>query len=81
MECIDILSCTACARTVDQWTMLPKCKRCGGKVFKLVQPTKWVLLCWFLNEPRHVVRLIIQDLREKWDEQKGKHRNTDSAGS
>lgn len=65
MEPIELLACIGCSRTVDQWTMLGGCKECGGKLFKQIRPTKFRLLCWFLNEPKHVARIIWKDICEK----------------
>lgn len=62
---IEILACIGCGRTVDQWTMCAGCSECGGKLFKQIAPTKFRLLCWFVNNPKHVINLFIQDLREK----------------
>lgn len=66
MERIDILACTVCSRIVDQFTMIPQCKRCSNKYFRLVGATWYTLLCWFLNEPKHVTKLFIEDIREKY---------------
>lgn len=67
MEPIEILSCVVCSRVVDQWTMIPKCKRCGMNRFKQIAPTKWAIIQWFISEPKHVIKLLIQDLREKYE--------------
>lgn len=66
MEPIEILACMGCGRTEDQWTMCYGCKDCHGKLFKQIKPTKFRLLCWFFNNPKHVWELIKQDLREKY---------------
>ncbi len=66
MEPVDILSCIGCGRIVDQWTMVPFCKRCGTNRFKLINPSAFTVLCWFLNEPKHVFKLILQDILEKY---------------
>lgn len=71
MEPIELLSCAGCQRIVDQWTMFPKCKRCGTKMFRQVRPTKYMILCWFLNQPKHVAKLYLQDLREKYHAKRG----------
>lgn len=65
MEPIDILACVTCGRVVDQWTMIPKCKRCGTNRFRLIKPTYWAVFKWFINEPKHVIQLILQDIKEK----------------
>lgn len=65
MEPIELLSCLGCQRIVDQWTMLRGCERCGGKLFRQVRPSSFLILCWFLNEPKHVLKLILRDIREK----------------
>ncbi len=65
MEAICLLSCTSCGRIVDQWTMIPKCKRCGTNRFKQVNPGWFVLFCWFMNEPKHAFNLVVQDIKEK----------------
>lgn len=67
METIDILSCITCGRIADQWTMLPCCAVCRGIRFRLVAPTKFNLLCWFINNPRHVIKLFIKSLRENYE--------------
>ncbi len=67
MENIDILSCIGCGRIVDQWMMLPKCEVCKGIRFRLVAPTKFNLLCWFINNPKHVIKLFIKDLKERYE--------------
>lgn len=65
MEPIEILSCIDCGRTMDQYTMIYGCPRCGAKLFRLVTPTKFRLIAWFINEPKHVTKLILRDIREK----------------
>lgn len=66
MEVIEILSCTTCSRIVDQYTMAPRCKRCGTNRFRAVNPSAYILACWFFNNPKHVLKLIAQDIREKY---------------
>lgn len=68
MEPIELLSCLGCRRTVDQWTVGTGCVECSSKLFKQIKPTKFRIVCWFLNNPKHVCRLIAKDFREKWDE-------------
>ncbi len=70
MEPIFLMSCIACGKIVDQWTMIPNCDRCGTNRFKQVQPTAFIKLCWFVNYPRHVAKLLLQDLREKRHEKR-----------
>lgn len=77
---IEILACMGCSRTVDQFTMCYGCVECGGKLFKAIKPTKFRLLCWFFNDPKHVWKLILQDIRETYEKRR-KHCNTDSSGS
>lgn len=68
MEPVELLSCMGCQRIVDQWTMLGRCKRCGGHFYKQVRPTWYIKLCWFLNEPKHVAKMYWQDFRERQNE-------------
>lgn len=71
METISILGCTNCGRIVDQYTMIPRCKRCGTNRFRLLKPTVYTLLCWAINEPKHFLGLLKQDIREKYHDKKG----------
>jgi hypothetical protein len=71
MEPIELLSCVCCGRIVDQWTMIPECKRCKTNRFRAIQPTRFAIFRWFLNEPRHVFKLLWQDLKEKLHEARG----------
>lgn len=62
---IELLACLGCGRTVDHLTMFPNCKRCGSKHFRAIGPSPYILLCWFINNPKHVIKLFIEDLKEK----------------
>lgn len=81
MEIIEILSCYGCQRIVDQFTMGTKCPRCHSKYFKTVHPSKWILFKWFIYNPKHVLKLIATDIREKYYEARSKHSNTNSSSS
>lgn len=65
MKIIELMSCTGCGRIIDQIWMPSQCK-CGVRFFKAVGPTKWVLIKWFLNNPKHVVKLVIADWKERY---------------
>lgn len=64
MEIIELMSCTGCGRIIDQICMPKQCK-CGVRFFKAVGPDWIILFKWFINNPKHVVKLIIKDIKEK----------------
>lgn len=66
MEPIEILSCLGCQRIHDNLTFQPRCPRCNTQYFKRVEPSKWILFKWFITQPKHVIKLLIQDIREKY---------------
>ena len=66
MELIELLSCMGCQRIVDQYTFPPQCPRCKSKFHKQVHPTKWLIFKWFITQPKHVSKLFIDDIRERY---------------
>lgn len=68
MEPIELLSCIACSRIVDQWTMGPSCTLCGTNRYRKVNPSWFTILCWIWNHPKHVAKLVVQDIKEKCHE-------------
>ena len=72
METIELLGCLGCQRIIDniifrnQWF----CSSCNGKYFKPVAPSKWTLIKWFIGNPKHVMKLLLLDIREKYSEYK-----------
>lgn len=65
MEPIELLECLGCGCVYDQWSMIPHAFRCKRNRFAAIMPTRMNRLKWFLNEPIHVLRLYIQDVKEK----------------
>lgn len=63
---IELMACMGCQRIVDQFTFPASCPRCMSKFHKAVNPSKWVIFKWFLAHPKHVLKLIIEDIREKY---------------
>lgn len=60
---IELMACTGCQRIIDQFTFPARCPRCGGRFHKAVRPTYWTICRWFFTHPKHVINLVIQDIR------------------
>lgn len=67
---IELFSCMGCGTILDQFTSIKGCPKCFTKFVKPVYPTKWVIFKWFLGHPKHVIKLILQDIREKYYEKR-----------
>lgn len=65
---IELLACLGCWRIIDNFAYPPLCTVCGSKRTKAVGPSKFNILRWFLSAPKHVMKLILQDIREKCHE-------------
>lgn len=63
---IELMSCRGCQRVVDQFSFPIRCPRCGSGYFAAVNPSKWILVRWFLSNPKHVLRLVLKDLKERY---------------
>lgn len=62
---IELMACRAgCGRVIDQFYMPDRCK-CGSRFFTAVNPDILILVKWFIQQPIHVIKLVIQDLWEK----------------
>lgn len=66
MEKIELLSCLGCQRIVDQFTFPAQCPRCMGNFHKQVAPSKLIIFKWFITQPKHVIKLYIQDIKERY---------------
>lgn len=78
---IELLSCFGCSRIFDNLSVPELCPRCHTKFFKAVNPSKWILVCWFFNNPTHVSKLLLKDLWETIREKAVQLSHTDSTGS
>lgn len=70
METIELLSCCGCQRIIDHTIFTSNCKRCHSKFFRTIGPSWWILVKWFVFNPKHVIKLLIQDIREKYHDKK-----------
>ena len=59
---IELFKCKDCWRVVDQF-LPPNCP-CMSKWSVRVNPTKFNLIKWFLANPKHVIKLLVQDFHE-----------------
>lgn len=65
MEIIELLECLGCGKVFDQWSMISHALRCKRNRFAAIAPTTYNKLRWFIYSPKHVLSLILQDIREK----------------
>lgn len=66
---IKLYQCDGCWRVTDNYQTSDgtwiRCK-CGRNKLWQVNPTKFNLLKWFLNDLRYVSHLILEDIRERY---------------
>jgi len=68
MQPIELMACMGCQIIIDQNIFPIRCPKCGSRFYKAIQPTKITILRWFLNNPKHVLKLVYQDIKDKFHE-------------